>query len=55
MVTASELVDFYLNGNVAYVSDKLKKATKITVLEFAETLASYGYDGFYETKRLLLR
>ena len=59
MDTVEELVESYINGNIGWVREKLKSASKIKVLRFAQMLTDctirkeFPEDGIEVTIRLL--
>lgn len=48
-----EAVESFLNGNIGSTKAWLRKASKLQVLEFAESLGNEGRNGLSETMRLL--
>ena len=59
MDTVEEIVESYINGNIGWVRKKLKTASKIKVLKFAQLLTEltehqeYPEDGIKVTIRIL--
>ena len=59
MDTVEEIVESYINGNIGWVRGKLKSASKVKVLKFAQMLTEwtahqeFPEDGMKVTIRML--
>ena len=59
MDTVEEIVESYINGNIGWVRGKLKSASKVKVLKFAQMLTEwtknqeYPIDGIKSTIKIL--